>query len=74
MRRLLLLLTLAGCAPANVAPRASEDKTLLETLATGIVDNGVYRFEDPKHGVTCWVYDGLKAGGISCVRTDGGAP
>lgn len=67
---LWLLFTLCVCVALLVwsGPRTGMPVTNDDFIL--IYDDGlhdVYRFVDRQMGVVCWVYDGFKAGGISCI-------
>lgn len=68
MKKLFLLMLclalLVRCGPATpTTPVIDGDFVLIYNSAYYTM----YRFIDKEMGVACWVYDGLKEGGISCI-------
>lgn len=63
MKRFVLLfaLLLFSCAPTT-----SSSVTIDKTAPVFVADE-VYRVIDEQAGVVCWVFDGFRAGGISCL-------
>lgn len=61
-----VLVVLGGCdAPARAeTPAASIKRVEIELMS---FREGVTVIHDDARAVTCWVYDGFKAGGISCI-------
>lgn len=62
---LAMTVTLIACTPPSTANSSDKPSRVWD------FDNGndVFRFEDTEKGVTCWVFDGYKAGGIHCERS-----
>lgn len=56
----LLGFLVVGCSPATEA--TPETEKIMDTSY-----NEVYVIEDTKRKVTCYVYEGYKAGGIFCL-------
>ena len=66
---LLYFLVLASaCSPAeadDLTPVATTP--VLTPIAVTEYGTGIYRWHDDELGVTCWVYNAYKEGGISCL-------
>lgn len=62
---MLALATLAGCEVRRDPPKEGEapSRTLITEVSTG----QLIRYYDTELRVTCYVFDGHKAGGISCL-------
>lgn len=71
-------LLLAGCAPkGEPIDHDIEDQWEPKVIASGMssgISNKVERVVDPEYNIACYVLDGYKRGGISCVPIpEGGA-
>ena len=74
---ILMLIFLVGCATPPPTPRPS---TTPQDVGTVIYSNSwdtILRIVDSEAGVVCWVYNGYREGGISCLllestKLDGG--
>lgn len=67
MKYLLIPLAflLVGCESSSSLPASSENTSPVRWYLSGAIT--VDRIEDPEKGVTCWVSDGYRSGGISCL-------
>lgn len=55
-----------GCANKDVTNKTNYGTPV--TQLTGELASGVFKLEDTSNGVTCYVFDGYNAGGISCLK------
>lgn len=65
----LALFALSGCECGSGC-EAESDKQLgrvEERIIAGPQSQGIFRFHDARYNVTCWLYKGYRAGGISCL-------
>lgn len=61
----------AACAACIQSPPPTESRQVSSAVArlpNPIAGTTVSRVDDPEHGVVCYVSDGYKAGGISCIK------
>ena len=70
MKRLIVIAAMAVLAGCSKAPAATVTRQVSGEVVRlpDAYSSSVYRVEDPERGVTCYVSDGYKFGGISCVK------
>lgn len=65
---IIITMACAACRPAP--PEATENRQAPGTVAylPDAAGSSVTRIDDAERGVTCYVSDGYKSGGISCIK------
>ncbi len=63
-----MVVFLLGCSTVTMSERIDDiNDVYLGEVGNGVGRTDVHRFIDTEYNVVCWVTNGLREGGISCI-------